>query len=149
MIVSYRLPCSETDLAAAGCTRSRGCWYDHRGPKPCAFHAAETIIGCLTRRLGEQSTLPQGLPLFPDEYGSAVTKSIVIGMYEIIALALDMQIVSSDGGRLWGGHAPRVSGAQYASGIGIELFVSQCIARWASDVILMYVKKAPLKAPKL
>ena len=39
----------------------------------------------------------------------------------------------------------RVSGSQWLAGLGLDVFKIQLLGRWSSDVVLRYVRDAPLK----
>ena len=61
-----------------------------------------------------------------------------------LATALGIATVDEDGASLFGGHSMRFSGAVHLASHGMELFKLQLLARWASDVILRYVRESPL-----
>ena len=56
-----------------------------------------------------------------------------------------LPILGRSGKRLYGGHAFRVAGARFLSRMGIEVRVIALLGRWGSDVVLAYIKDAPLE----
>jgi hypothetical protein len=52
--------------------------------------------------------------------------------------------VDSNGVRRFGGHTLRITGARTMAALGIEIYLIQLMARWASDVVYRYVAEAPL-----
>jgi len=57
---------------------------------------------------------------------------------------LGIPLVAPDGKRAFGGHTFRVSGARHLSYRGLETRIIMLLARWESEIILRYVKDAPL-----
>ena len=52
--------------------------------------------------------------------------------------------VGQNGSRLLGGHSFRVTGAQRLAAARVEIIKMMVLARWSSEVVLRYVKDAPL-----
>ena len=48
--------------------------------------------------------------------------------------------------RLFGGHTPRVTGAQVLAAVGIEVNTIRILARHSGEAILRYVAEAPLRS---
>ena len=65
---------------------------------------------------------------------------------EVWVAASGQPIVTPDGDRRLGGHSFRVEGAQFLASLGIEVLVIMCLARWQSQVVLRYIREAPLAA---
>jgi hypothetical protein len=65
--------------------------------------------------------------------------------FEVIGERLGQPITSSAGLRLFGGHSPRVTGAQLFAALGVEVTKIRILARHSGDAILRYVAEAPLK----
>ena len=59
---------------------------------------------------------------------------------------MQQPLFSPDGLRLFGGHSPRVTGAQIFATMGVEINKLRILARHSSDAILRYVADAPLKS---
>ena len=55
-------------------------------------------------------------------------------------------LFSSEGMRLFGGHTPRVTGAQTFAAMGIEVNKLRILARHSGDTIMRYVADAPLRS---
>ena len=55
-------------------------------------------------------------------------------------------LYSSEGMRLFGGHTPRVTGAQTLAARGVEVNKLRILARHSGDTIMRYVADAPLRS---
>lgn len=146
--ITWHLPVSKTDPTAVGCFRSWGCICvpPKTSSLDCPWHTACEYWSQLKERFANQhGTLNDDLPLFPDQRGQVVTKAAMIDTIEILARALGEDLVNDTGGKRFGGHTPRVTGARYWASIGLEMFKIQILARWGSPVILRYVSEAPLQ----
>ena len=77
-------------------------------------------------------------PLFPNEAGNFVKKTVMIDLFKGIATAMGKKAKTITG------HMPRVSGARRMARAGVELWQIQLFARWESSIILRYVQEAPL-----
>ena len=80
-----------------------------RGRGPCAFCAVSSQVALVRGKFGNQA----GLPLFPSENGSVVSKEVVVDTIEAIATRLREPLRDSFGRARFGGHTMRVSGAQW------------------------------------
>ena len=63
---------------------------------------------------------------------------------ESLASMLHEPLYTEAGVRRFGGHTPRVTGAQALAALGIEVAKIQILARRSSDAIMRYVAEAPL-----
>jgi hypothetical protein len=72
------------------------------------------------------------------------SKAAVVSTFEALGLALGQPIHSATGIRLFGGHTPRVTGAQALAAAGVEVNKIPILARHSRDTILRYVADAPL-----
>ena len=149
MEMKWRLPATKKDPTAIGTTMTWGCTcrrdLEEGKQAPCPYHAWVTQLGNLKRRFGDlEGNLPEHLRAFPDEAGATVPKEKVVETAECLATLTNRPLVSVDGDRLYGGHVWRISGARHLATLGLALWLIQLIARWSSDVILRYVREAPL-----
>lgn len=71
-------------------------------------------------------------------------KRDVVATIEKLAALIGQEVHDPDGSARFGGHLLRVTGAQYLASIGIEILKIQILARWESEVVLRYVREAPL-----
>ena len=53
-------------------------------------------------------------------------------------------MVGNNGGRLFGGHSFRVTGAQRLASLGVEIVKIMVMARWSGETVLRYIKEAPV-----
>jgi hypothetical protein len=65
--------------------------------------------------------------------------------FEAIGTRCGQPLVSEKGVRLFGGHTPRVTGAQLLAALGIEVMKIRIMARHSGEQILRYVAEAPLR----
>ena len=138
------LPVSKKDPRAIGCER-----YWHRlckngdGLRPdCPYYAVVSQFAILREKFGED--MLHSLPLFPDRHGKVATKATVILALEATVRGYGGPTVGANGSRLHGGHSFRVTGAQKLAAAGVEIIKIMVLARWSSEVVLRYVKDAPL-----
>jgi len=138
------LPVSKKDPRAIGCERSWHCLCrDGDGRRrDCPYHAAVSQLDILGKMFGADRL--QSLPLFPDKHGKVANKATVILALEATVRGYREPTVSASGSRLFGGHSFRVTGAQKLAAAGIEIIKIMVLARWSSEVVLRYVKDAPL-----
>ena len=59
--------------------------------------------------------------------------------------ALGAPLLSTAGGRRFGKHSWRATGAVYLSSLQLELFKIQLMARWSSPIIMRYARSASLQ----
>jgi hypothetical protein len=85
-------------------------------------------------------------PLFPAVGGGAPSKVAVVGTFEALGSLIGQPLLSEVGIRLFGGHSPRVTGAQLLAAAGVEISKVRILARHSGDAILRYVSDAPLKS---
>ena len=59
---------------------------------------------------------------------------------------LDLTYIDARGRtrQAFGGHALRVTGAQFRARHGVDTYLIQLIGRWGSNAILLYIQQAPL-----
>ena len=114
---SWLLPSSKTDVAALGATRKHSCSCSVLPPEICPFHCLAALVGA--------------------KAGWADT-------FQKIAAHLQIPLCLQNGARAFTGHSARATGAQFQASRGIELWRIQIFGRWGSDVILRYIRDAPL-----
>ena len=138
------LPVSKKDPRAIGCERSWHCLCKGGdGLRPdCPYHAVVSQFTILRERFGEDRL--QSLPLFPDRHGKVADKATVVLALEATVKGYGEPTVGANGSRLLGGHSFRVTGAQRLAAAGVEIIKIMVLARWPSEVVLRYVKDAPL-----
>ena len=83
-------------------------------------------------------------PLFPTTGGCVASKTAVVATFEAIGTMLGQPLLGETGIRLFGGHSPRVTGAQVLAAAGIEINKVRILARRSGEAILRYVAEAPL-----
>ena len=132
--VSWLLPSSKTDVTALGATRKHSCACSVLPVELCPYHTVLQLVG---NRGPEE-------PVFIDSHGNAPTKAGWADTFQAIARLLGIPICSSNGARCFTGHSARASGAQFLASRGVELWRIQIFGRWDSDVILRYIREAPL-----
>ena len=138
--LTWHLPASKTDHLALGVHRTLPCFcgLPHM---PCAYHIALAHLAWL-RDSGH--SLAASAPLFPTVTGDMSTKQAAVLTFEQIGLLCGQPLWSEQGLRLFGGHSPRVTGARFYAGAGLEVDKIRILARHAGDMILRYVRDAPL-----
>eukprot|EP00439_Symbiodinium_sp_Y106_P050425 s358_g6.t1 len=132
--VSWLLPSSKTDVTALGATRRHACACSVLPFELCPYHTVLQLVG---NRGPEE-------PVFADIHGNAPTKVGWADTFQAIARLLGIPTCSGNGARCFTGHSARASGAQFLASRGVELWRIQIFGRWDSDVILRYIREAPL-----
>ena len=56
------------------------------------------------------------------------------------------KLYDADGNKVLGKHAWRAAGAVYLTSIGVDVYKTRMMARWACELIAHYARLAPLKA---
>lgn len=140
--VTFRLPSSKTDAAAAGVERSWGCLCETHGMEGCPFHLAHLQSQFLYKLFGHQH--PGQLPFFPTAQGVTVEKIKVVETFEQVHTRLGLPTTDEDGCRLLGGHSMRLAGARMLSAAGLHIYQIELLARWKSPMLLHYAQSAPL-----
>jgi len=141
---SFCLPVSKTDPRAIGCSRSWGCVCDGHHNAPCAYHALKEQTEWLANTFPDVPFTE--LPLFPQINGNIVDKAAVVKSIEKVAELLGEPIKDQHGRNRFGGHTLRVAGSRRLARLAIPTATIMLLARWASTVILRYIRDAPLKA---
>ena len=144
--VTIELPTSKTDPGALSCFRSWGCVCGGIRTQPCAYHAAYDHKAVLLERFAVDGELPKDLAFFPTASGEPVDKVAVVNSVDAVAGQLGLPLKSADGRNAFGGHVFRVSGARHLAAVGVDPRVIMVHARWQTNVILRYVREAPLTA---
>ena len=150
--VSWNLPASKTDTAATGVCRTHGCscssdsaTYNHLCPFHCAVQHVNNLRAFFQDIDNDQF---QSLFLFPVHDGTTMSKDATILAIRLCAqiTGADMSYVDARGRtrQSFGGHALRVSGAQFLARHGVDTYLVQLIGRWGSNAILRYIQQAPL-----
>ena len=140
--VSWHLPASKTDHMALGVQRSLSCMCGV--PEfACPYHLAVDHLKWLT---GSRFKSSASSPLFPTCDGRMPRKAAVITTFECLGALMGQPLTSPTGIRLFGGHTPRVTGAQTLAALGVDVAKIKILARHSSDAILRYVAEAPLKS---
>jgi len=140
---SICLPVSKTDPRANGCTRTWGCVCGGTHLVPCPFHAVLKQIKWLEENFPDED--PDTLPLFPTATGETVEKTAVVESIEIVAGMLGEDLRDQQGRPRFGGHSLRVTGARRLARLAIPTAVIMLMARWSSQVVLRYIRDAPLR----
>ena len=110
---------------------------------PCPVCAWKAHDEELRRRFGDRLQEP-GFPAWPNAVGGVVSKTSVVRTIERVAERLQVPVTNDSGGRIFGEHSMRVSGAVHLTHIGIELYLLQILFRWKSELVLRYAGEAPL-----
>ena len=72
-------------------------------------------------------------------------KQAVVDAFEALGAANGQPNIGDARQRHFGGHTPRVTGAQVLTALGVEVNKARILARRSGDAILRYVADAPLK----
>ena len=105
----------------------------------CPYHAAADHVLGMVKKFGAEIIDDVDFPLFPTAGGGTASKDAVVRTVEQLATKLGQPVLADDGGRLFGGHSFRVSGARWLASKGVPLEQLQVLARWESDVVKRYV----------
>ena len=140
---TFTLPVSKTDPTALGCTRTWGCVCDGAHATPCAYHAMKEQLELLSHKFPNVPL--QELPLFPQVDGSVADKIAVVRSIERVAIRLGEPLKDQSGRNRFGGHSIRIAGARRLARLSIPTPTIMLLARWATMVVLRYIKDAPLK----
>ena len=143
--VTLLLPAGKTDPGAVSCSRTWGCVCGQDPSLPCAYHAARTQWEWLSSEYGGSAHWDPQLPFFPAVGGGAAAKAGVVEAVELVAQSLGIALLAVDGRAAFGGHVCRISGSRYLAYNGLEVRIIMILARWDTNVILHYLKEAPLK----
>ena len=149
--VTWFLPASKTDPRGLGKTRSWGCVCNVGEREPCPYHSMVKHHKDSLLHFGRKATtaspveLPVGLTVFPTLNGGVVAKEAMVSTINEIAKRCGHDITNIDGTKKFTGHFYRVLGARHMASKGIQITVIQLMARWQSDVVLRYVRDAPLE----
>jgi hypothetical protein len=139
--LTWHLPASKTDHLALGTSRTWGCLCEVGG-FGCPYHLALEHSNWL--QSSGTATPDLDGPLFPTTGGGVARKTAVVATFEAIGTLLGQPLVGDTGIRLFGGHSPRVTGAQVLAAAGIEINKVRILARHSGESILRYVADAPL-----
>ncbi len=143
MELTWTLPTGESDHLALGTNRTWGCLCDV--PELCCpFHLALEHLSWFTASPYMSPSVVS--PLFPAAGGGAPSKFAVVATFEALGSMLGQPLFSATGIRLFGGHSPRVTGAQALAAAGVEINKIRILARHSGETILRYVADAPLKS---
>ena len=137
------LAVTKTDPRALGTYRTWGCTCEGKRLMPCPVCAWKAHDEELRRRFGDRLQEP-GFPAWPNAVGGVVSKTSVVRTIERVAERLHVPVTNDSGGRIFGEHSMRVSGAVHLTHIGIELYLLQILFRWKSELVLRYAGEAPL-----
>ena len=144
--ITWTLSASKTDPKAFGVTRTLGCMCGH-SLLPCPLHLALLVVSSTKKYAADRGLTPaecNALPLFHDGTGCAPSKASMVVTFEILAQQCGLPICSNEGARRFGGHTPRVAGAQALATAGAEVNKIRIFARHSGEAILRYVAEAPL-----
>ena len=140
--VVLTLAVSKTDPTAVGVERRWGCLCDTLGAGLCPAHVAAKHVLQLKRHFADP--YPAESPLFPTASGTTASKHAVVRTIEMIAQSCHLPLVDNVGRRAFGGHAFRVTGAQFLAARGVSTDKLMLLGRWRSSAVLRYVGEAPL-----
>ena len=73
---------------------------------------------------------------------ATITKAGAVSTIERIAETIREPLLDSQGGRRFGGHSMRVSGAQWLGQLGFSVEQVKTFGRWASDSVVRYLGEA-------
>ena len=113
--------------------------------RSCPYHAAVKHLALLDEHFGPPGELDD-IPLFPTASGEHVEKERLAEVTDAVAARTGEAIKDDNGDNKFGNHSWRSAGAVYLSGLGVEIFVIQLLARWACALVVHYTRLAPLKA---
>ena len=99
----------------------------------------------LLAKLFGEARRDDALPLFPQASGQTVSAEAMTAVIEALAVLIGESVLTPDGRNRFGKHSWRSTGAVYLTGLGVEVFNIQLLARWASEVVTHYTRLAPLK----
>ena len=140
--LTWLLPGSKSDHRALGVSRTWPCTCGHP-VLACVFHLAREHRDWLD---GSGYPVDPDSPLFPNDEGIASPKAAIVLSFEAIGAACGQPLVSAAGLRLFGGHTPRVTGAQLYAALGLEINKIRLPARHSGETIMRYVAEAPLRS---
>ena len=140
--ITWHLPSSKSDHLALGVQRTLPCMCG-LDALPCPYHLAVEHMEWL-RISGHHHD--DASPLFPTAAGAIASKRSVVLTFEAIGRLCGQPMLSEHGLHLFGGHTPRVTGAQLYATVGLEINKIRLLARHSGDTILRYVRDAPLKS---
>ena len=72
-------------------------------------------------------------------------KNAIVALVVQAAQQLGLRLVAEDGRDAWTGHVFRITGSRRLARNGVDQALIMLLARWASAVILAYLKEAPLE----
>lgn len=124
--LSCLMPSSKCYHMALGVTQSWACLCDLHG-FACPYHLADEHRDWL-RGLPEYD-IGSDMPLFSNLAGPHPEKASVVATFECLGTCIGQPLVSEAGQLLFGGHNPRVTGAQTWAAIGIEITKIRILAR--------------------
>ena len=140
--ITWHLPSSKSDHLALGVRRTLPCFCG-LDSIPCPYHLAAAHLDWLrSSRFADDGNAP----LFPTSLGKFAAKASVVATFEQLGTACGQPLMSDEGLRLFGGHTPRVTGAQLYVAHGVEVNKVRVLARHSGDTILRYVQDAPLRS---
>ena len=142
--VLWRLSASKTDPRALGAEREWGCLCSEHNTA-CPYHAAVAHLLLLDAMFPDHH-LDSDFPLFPTGAGDFVKDEKMLMVVEAIATRLGERLVAKAGVNRYGKHSWRAMGAVYLTGLRMELYRIQLMARWTSQVIMRYARLSPLSS---
>ena len=95
---------------------------------PCPVCAWKAHDEELKRRFGDRLQDP-AFPAWPNAVGGVISKASVVRTIERVAERLNVPVTNENGGRIFGEHSMRVSGAVHLTHVGIELYLLQILFR--------------------
>ena len=101
----------------------------------CPYHAALQHLTFLKRHFPSRYR-EAGCPLFPDHYGDELQGERVVDFLEAIADLMGEPLRNKDGGRRFGKHSLRSTGAVHLSEMGLDISKIQLLGRWLCGVVL-------------
>ena len=142
--IMWRLAASKTDPRALGAEREWGCLC---GPAcdACPFHVMKQHLDLLDEMFPSSRT-DLDFPLFPTAGGDFVSEAAMCALVEAIAVRAGQPLHTKTGINRFGKHSWRSTGAVYLTGLGLELYRIQLLARWSSPVVMRYCRLAPLSS---
>ena len=145
--VNILLSASKHDPQAKGAERPWKCICDEGTLHPhrsCPYHAV-LYHWNWTRSHFSSSTCDDEQAFFVTNDGQEIDPSKILEFIEKIAEITNEALLNKMGGRRFGKHSFRATGAVHLSEMGLEVAKIMLLGRWQCMIVLRYCRAAPLK----